>query len=460
MKNLELPNNVEMEKSVLAALLLKNGAVIPKVSSILSVDDFYRTEHKIIFKTILKLFSSGSPIDVLSLLEELRKTKDIDKTGYELIYALADAGYTTAYAEHHASIIKEKSIRRNLFYLSEHLADDAQNDLKSISNVIADTQTILQSVSNSSATSSVDFSLAFKNNFRDDIELAKKFALRKTGFDNIDKFQIFSPGLYVIGATPAAGKTTFCWQLLEQLARNGEKCIYCSYEMSYLELLCKSAARKLFQDDKQTTLSAADIRRGGWTRKLDSIIDSFSSSELNFKIFQLQDESVDDLFNLLNPFCSDNSAPVVCLDYLQIIPHGKDTAKSGIDDIVRKLKNFQRNTNTTFIVISSFNRTNYAQSVAFESFKESGGIEYSADVVWALQLNILNQLKSGDISKNRELIEQAKNANPRQVQLKCLKNRQGFNYHCFFNYFPAHDYFETCDKTDFEKNTTEYNNID
>ena len=420
MKDFDLPNNVEMEKAVLAALLLKNGAVIPKVSSILSVDDFYRTEHKIIFKTILKLFASGSPIDVLSLLEELRRTKDIDKTGYELIYALANAGYTTAYAEHHAKIIKEKSVRRFFIDLAEHLIDDAQNDLKPTSNIIADANSVLQSVSSSSSLSSFDFSLAFKNNFRDDIELAKKFALRKTGFHNIDQLQIFSPGLYVIGATPAAGKTTFCWQLLEQLARNGETCIFCSYEMSYLELLCKSAARQLFINDRQSTLSASDIRRGGWTRQLDSIIDNFSSSELNFKIFQLQDESVDDLFNLLLPFCSDNSAPVVCLDYLQIIPHGKDSAKSGIDDIVRKLKNFQRNTNTTFIVISSFNRTNYAQPVAFESFKESGGIEYSADVVWALQLDILNHIKTGDIAKNRKLIDQAKNSAPRQIQLKCL----------------------------------------
>ena len=116
----DLPNNVEMEKAVLAALLLKNGAVIPKVSSILSVDDFYRTEHQIIFKTILKLFASGLPIDVLSLLEELRRTKEIEKTGYELIYALANAGYTTAYAEHHASIVKEKSELRQLIRLAEN----------------------------------------------------------------------------------------------------------------------------------------------------------------------------------------------------------------------------------------------------------------------------------------------------------------------------------------------------
>ena len=132
------------------------------------------------------------------------------------------------------------------------------------------------------------------------------------------------------------------------------------------------------------------------------------------------------------------------LDYLQIIPHSKDNIKAGIDDTVRKLKKFQRDTNTTFIVISSFNRTNYAQSVAFESFKESGNIEYTADVVWGLQLNVMNR------TYNREEIDNAKKQQPRQIHLKCLKNRQGTNYDCFFNYFSAHDYFEPCREENFK----------
>ena len=159
-------------------------------------------------------------------------------------------------------------------------------------------------------------------------------------------------------------------------------------------------------------------------------------------------------------FCPSVLATPLLLDYLQIIPHDKDNPKSGIDDIVRKLKNFQRDTNTTFIVISSFNRTNYTQPVAFESFKESGGIEYSADVVWALQLDILNHIKAGDIASVRKKISAAKEQQPRQIQLKCLKNRQGSDYHCFFNYFSAHDYFEPCDESDFTEDTTDYDNID
>ena len=287
----------------------------------------------------------------------------------------------------------------------------------------------------------------FANQFDTDIEQMKAYSERTSGFDNLDQFQFFHPGLYVIGATPAAGKTTFCWQFLEQVARKGETCIYCSYEMSQLELFSKSLAREIFKRVPNTELTAADIRRGAWSVQLAAVRNDFAKSNFDLSILELQDESIDDLLTLLKPLCLDKAkAPVVCLDYLQIVPTSRESAKLGIDDSVRKLKKFQRDTNTTFIVISSFNRVNYTQSVSFESFKESGNIEYTADVVWALQLYVLNHINPSNITDARKRIDDAKKQQPRQIQLKCLKNRQGTNYDCFFNYFSVHDYFESCEK--------------
>ena len=287
----------------------------------------------------------------------------------------------------------------------------------------------------------------FAHQLKADIDALKNYAQRTTGFHNIDEHQFFSPGLYVIGATPAAGKTTFCWQLLEQLALSGESCIYCSYEMSGLELFTKTAARRLFLRDKQTKITSADIRRGSWSAQLDCVINDVANQKMNLQVMELQDESIDELLSRLKAHCSDKAkAPVVCLDYLQIVPSSKDSNKLGVDDSVRKLKKFQRDTNTTFIVISSFNRTNYTQSVSFESFKESGNIEYTADVVWALQLYILNSINPSNIADSRKRIDEAKKQQPRQILLKCLKNRQGTNYDCFFNYHCAHDYFEPCEQ--------------
>ena len=451
-QNYELPHDVDAEKELLSALLIRNGEKIPAVTAIVSADDFYRPEHRIIFRVILELYAQGTPPNILSIFQEVQKKKS--KVEFSYLRSIAQATFTNAYAVAHAKIVKEKSALRCLMNTAESLFQAAQEGFSSLAEIIAKHQVVLEELSRLATPSNkTDFNeYVTSNAFQADVGEMKLYADRKTGFDNLDEYQFFTPGLYVIGATPAAGKTTFCWQLLEQLARKGESCIYCSYEMSRLELFSKSFARELFKRNKDTKLTAAQIRRGATSAELERVISDSAAEPVNFSVIELQDETVDDLLTLLKPLCTDKTkAPVVCLDYLQIMPTGRESTKLGIDETVRKLKKFQRDTNTTFIIISSFNRTNYAQSVSFESFKDSGNIEYTADVVWALQLNVINEIKGGElVSETRRKIDEAKKQQPRQIHLKCLKNRQGTNYDCFFEYHSAHDCFEPC--TPFEEN--------
>ena len=461
MNQKEFPEAIEMEKQLLSAMFMKEGRVVPDVANIIEVDDLYRPEHRLVFKAILRLYAKGEPIDYLAVEEELRKSGDFGKIDHLYLLHLIDATFTTARAEYHAHIIKEKANLRKLIELGEIIIDEAEQGIKSPSDISFFAQQYFNNITRAvSPSKKASFSDFFANHFDSAIEQMKAYSERTSGFDNLDQNQFFHPGLYVIGATPAAGKTTFCWQLLEQLARKGETCIYCSYEMSQLELFSKSLARELFKRVPNTELTAADIRRGAWSVQLAAVKNDFAKSNLDLSILELQDESIDDLLTLLKPFCFDKSkAPVICLDYLQIVPSSKDSSKLGVDDSVRKLKKFQRDTNTTFIIISSFNRTNYAQSVSFESFKESGNIEYTADVVWALQLFVLNFINSGSIADSRKRIDDAKKKQPRQIQLKCLKNRQGTNYDCFFNYHSAHDCFIPCDKFSDDETTENSTNI-
>ena len=457
----DFPNAVDMEKQLLSAMFMDEGFIVPKVLAILNADDLYRPEHQFVFNAVVSLYSSGKPVDFLSVEHELQRNGDHQKIDHMYLLSLINATYTTARAEYHAHIIKEKADLRRLIVASKIIREDANLAMLTPNEIIAKAQITFNQISRSVVPSKkFSFSDFFANHFDSEIEQMKNYSNRRSGFDNLDQLQLFNPGLYVIGATPAAGKTTFCWQLLEQLARHGETCIFCSYEMSKLELFAKSLARELFKRVPNTELTAADIRRGAWSDQLDATRAEFANSKLDLSVLELQDESIDDLLALLKPFCSDKAnAPVVCLDYLQIVPSSRDTAKLGIDDSVRKLKKFQRDTNTTFFVISSFNRDNYIRSVSFESFKESGNIEYTADVVWALQLNILNHLSFGSLSDARKQIDDAKKQQPRQIQLKCLKNRQGTNYECFFNYFSAHDCFVPCDDFDNKSNSLKKNNL-
>lgn len=79
-----------------------------------------------------------------------------------------------------------------------------------------------------------------------------------------------------------------------------------------------------------------------------------------------------------------------------------------------------------------------------ESFKESGGIEYTADVVWALQYAVVESQKFKDTEKQaekNEMAEKAKRETVREIQLKCLKNRYGGDYDCKFSYHSSFDLY-------------------
>ena len=458
----KLPKAIDIERQLLGSLLLKDGQIIPSISNILSPDDFYLSIHQIIYQIILDLHRQGYVPNLLSIIEELKKHRDFhdnQRVFLDAALSLGEVAFTTAYSIDFANIIKEKSILRSLIITANRIARQATEPSASSDDIIKNTEQLLADIKFSfDLSSSTKFATFFDKKFQPNVDIMQHYSNRKTDFINIDQLQIFSPGLYVLGGLPALGKTSFAWQLLHQLAQNGESCVYCSYEMSEFELFSKSLARELFFRDPNTSISSAGIRRGDSSPNLQNIISNFKSSNLDLHVLELHEHDIDDLIFHLRAFCKDK-APIFVLDYLQIVPVKSSnlSPKQAIDEIVRKLKNFQRQTNSTFIVISSFNRLNYAQRVSFESFKESGNIEYSADVVWGLQLYCTNKLLDGATSKNRDIIDLAKKANPRQIQLCCLKNRQGTNYDVFFNYFPAHDCFVPCDESDFKNEETSGN---
>ena len=222
-QNLELPNVIEIEKQLLSAMFMKKKKVVSSVLSILDADDFYRAEHKRIFRAILRLYVKGSPIDYSTVAEELRKSNEFDKISHHYLLSLIDTTDTTAKAEYYAKTIKEKAKFRKLIEVGQKLVDDAKKAVKPLAEILTGTEKTLSEMNKSLQPSeSISIAPYFANSFKSEIDAMKKYVNRSTGFDNLDQHQFFNPGLYVIGATPAAGKTTFCWQLLEQLAEREE----------------------------------------------------------------------------------------------------------------------------------------------------------------------------------------------------------------------------------------------
>lgn len=290
-----------------------------------------------------------------------------------------------------------------------------------------------------------------------DLQLSASY---KTGFKRLDEESggIY-PGLYVLGGLSGTGKTSFCLQLADQMAAAGQHVIYVTLEQSPAELVSKSLARIEYlaahhhhpaARSETGRITALQIRLDPRHRQ---------SPEYLRALETYKTQSADRLSLLVGTFtttidtiCDHVAAhiaatgqkPIVIVDYLQIIKPapgaaggaGKDTAlRQQIDEHVQRLKLLSRDNALPVIVICSLNRMNYYTPFDMDSVKESGGIEYTADVVWGLQLECVHHLSKKElaifardhpgIQEPRDRMEWAKEHNPREMELACVKNRFG-----------------------------------
>ena len=287
----------------------------------------------------------------------------------------------------------------------------------------------------------------------------------KTNFYQFDKLAGgLYPGLYVIGAISSLGKTTFVQQLADNVAAAGKPVLFFSLEMSRLEMASKSISRKTAQLDYANAVSSLKIRRGVTSRIVEQATEAYTAAVGdNLQVIEGGfNTTVDSIADYARAYMDqhESSRPVIVVDYLQILQGAqKGTVRESIDYNVVELKRLARALDVPVIVISSINRGNYLMPVDFESFKESGGIEYTADVVLGLQLSCLDDnpvfQKEKAIMEKREAIKQAKAENPRMIKLVCLKNRYGRpDWTITYKYYPQYDYFvETNGYTEVNKDT-------
>lgn len=280
----------------------------------------------------------------------------------------------------------------------------------------------------------------------DDAMRAKAALTRTTNFKELDKkLGGIYPGLFVLGGVSSVGKTTFALQIADQMAEYGQHVIIFSMEQSRLELVSKSLRRYFAISrppiEKKTELSESDLReaKGDYIKQTKGRV---SIIEGNFEL------SVSDIAEYVRRYARNNATlPTVMIDYLQVLRPAKGGAKdprTAIDETVSELKRLTRE-GFPVIAISSLNRSNYLNPIDFESFKESGGIEYTADAVLGLQLEAVNAPlfeREGHIKEKRDMIAKAKDSTPRDVELVCIKNRLGRSrFKVSFSYYPEYDLF-------------------
>ena len=235
------------------------------------------------------------------------------------------------------------------------------------------------------------------------------------------------------------------------MASRGEHVLFFSLEQSRFELVAKSISRETYKiNNREAKTSLAIMQNTDIADITIKAVENYQEMANNTIIvegnFNITVNSIRDYIEQYIIFTG--VKPVVILDYLQILRplNDKMTDKQQVDFNVTELKRVSRDFDIPVFVICSFNRENYTQTVDFTSFKESGAIEYSADVVMGLQLQVMEEIKTSKVNEIREKINEAKNEFPRKVQLIGLKNRNGKSYFkCNYNFYPAYNYFEEAD---------------
>lgn len=279
-----------------------------------------------------------------------------------------------------------------------------------------------------------------------------------TGFPKFDEILDggLYEGLYIIGAIPSLGKTTLALQIADQIAQQGQDVLIFSLEMARTELMAKSISRLTLVNtlnhvfDSNGSTRNAKTARGITTGSryanysqqehelIQNAIKTYSEYAGNIYI----SEGIGDIGaaqirkTVAKHILFTGKTPVILIDYIQILMQQdtRATDKQNIDKAVIELKRISRDYKAAVIGISSFNRQNYNQAVTMEAFKESGGIEYSSDLLIGLQLK-------GAGTKDFD-VNAAKDKNPREIELVVLKNRNGatgktlaYEYYPLFNYF-------------------------
>lgn len=306
------------------------------------------------------------------------------------------------------------------------------------------------------------YSYFMSETLAEDVAEMKSHEHRRTGFTLLDKkIGVLTNGLYILGGVPSVGKTTFMLQMADQMAMLGEHVLYFTLEQSKLELISKSAARESaiqYQNETGkpgTYVTSMDIQFDRKPLEVQKALsDYFKMVGNRVSIVEcFSGLTVRDIENKVKDYERYNNVkPIVFVDYLQTLSaeldhetHRKATdVKQIVDDNISRLQGISKSMGLLIFAISSLNRSNYSRPLDFESFKETGKIEYGADRLFGLALSKTYDPLFADLDPiaQREAIQMAKTEIPRKIEFVCLKNRSAFPvFRQKFLYFPDKDLY-------------------
>ncbi|PJE65180.1 replicative DNA helicase [Candidatus Saccharibacteria bacterium CG10_big_fil_rev_8_21_14_0_10_47_8] len=387
------PQNLEAEASLLGSLLI-DGEALTKIGDMIQPEDFFEQKHKVIFTAMRALYDKRSPIDLLTLSEQLKSNDRLDVIGGAgYLTELTNFVPTAAHVEQYAQIVADKAIRRRLIAASQDIADVGFDEKKSLQELIEEAESRLFEVSQRHVRqdiTSLESILGDSFDRIDDLH-RHKGGLRgiATGLADIDKklAGLQRSDLIVLAGRPSMGKTALMLNIALNIAtqsKEGAVLIF-SLEMSKEQLVDR--------------LLAAEAGVGAWALRTGEGLTDKDFERLSAAMGQLAEApifiddtsgiTVSDLRTKARRLHHQHPLSVIMVDYLQLMSGGSRYATVAnrvqeISEISRSLKILARELNVPVVALSQLSRSVESRSPQIpqlSDLRESGSIEQDADVV-------------------------------------------------------------------------------
>lgn len=385
------PQNTEAEASLLGALLIDADAIV-KIADIIAADDFYDERNKRIFEAIHQLYEKHSPIDVLTLSDQLKGTGFLDMVGGpSYLTELTNFVPTAAHAEQYAQIVAQKAMRRRLIKASQDIVGLGFDEARGLQELIEEAETRLFEVSQRHVkqdVTSLETILAESFDRLDELHKDKgKIRGVPTGFKDMDNILagLQRSDLFILAARPSMGKTALALNLAHNVAlKANEPVLMFSLEMSKEQLVDRMLAM-------ESGVDAWALRTGNLTdadfEKIGHAMGSLSEAQIY--IDDTPGITVSDLRTKARREAHQHPLGLIIVDYLQLMSGGAKFGGEGnrvqeISEISRGLKGIARELNVPLIALSQLSRSVESRSPQIPQLadlRESGSIEQDADVV-------------------------------------------------------------------------------
>ncbi len=380
------PQNLEVEKSVLGAMLMDKDAVI-NVAGLLIPSYFYEVRHQLIYKSIIDLFEEGMPIDLVTVSDKLKNAKNLKKIGGRA-YLTELVGFvpTSAHAEEYALIVRGNALRRELISSAAKITELSFNEEISIHDVVDKSEQILFGVAQQGITSNF---IHIKDLLKEAYERAEKADGKdnaygiSSGFKDLDKllggFQ--KSDLIILAARPSVGKSSLSLDFLRTAGVFEKKrVLYFSLEMGNTQIIDRLVGM-------QANIPFWEIRTGNLNdEKFMKIADAMGElSEAEIYIDDRPGQSINDIRTKARRMALEHGVDIIFVDYLQLLhADNSDGRTQEVSQISQGLKNIARELEVPVVALSQLSRAIESRTnrrPQLSDLRESGSIEQDADIV-------------------------------------------------------------------------------